>query len=88
MKRFGWLAWGLSVAFLAIGARAYAGSVTDGIQVSVHVVRSCSVQTTGTGTTVDCGRGTRDLERKLRPSAPVVRTVSVSSTPGTITVNF
>ena len=88
MNRFGWLAGCLSVAFLTVGARARADSVTNGLQVSVHVVRSCSIGTSGTVTIIDCGSGTNEAERTARTSAPVVGTVSSSSTPRTITVNF
>jgi hypothetical protein len=88
MIRFGLLVRCLSGAFLMVGARAHANSVTDGLQVSVRVIRSCSVETSGTVTTIDCGRGTREAERAARTSAPVIRIVSPSSTPGTITINF
>jgi hypothetical protein len=88
MIRFGWLAFGLSFCVLTGAARAHADSVTDGIQVSVRVVRSCSVQTTGTVATVDCGGKVRGAQDTAPTPAAVVRGASSSSVPGTTTVNF
>ena len=87
MIRFGWLACGLSLGVLTGGTPAHADAVTDGLRVSVRVVRSCSVQTLGTVATVDCG-GKAGAQGTTPTPAAVVRTVNPSSGPGTTTVNF
>jgi hypothetical protein len=88
MIRFGWLACGLSLGVATGGTPAFADSVTDGLRVSVRVVRSCSVQTIGTVATVACGGKVPGAQGTARTPAAVVRTVSPSSGPGTTTVNF
>jgi hypothetical protein len=79
---------GLSIGFLVAGARTHAESGRDTVQISVQVVRSCRVQTSVAGATVDCGRGTKGPHAAPRTPTAIARTVNPSSAPAITTINF
>ena len=88
MNRLEWIAGCISIAFLTGGAQVHADSATSGLQVSVQVVRSCSVQTSGAATSIDCGRRMQAAERGTSAPKAIVQTAGTSSTSGMTTINF